>query len=99
MSPKVSRRLVLRGLGGVALSLPLLESFGRATAKAQDAAADTAYAIFFRQANGVACAQNSPLGDEMEPERFWPTATGALTEATLSGRALDELLDHASRLL
>lgn len=99
MSKKVSRRLVLRGLGGVALSLPLLESFGRATAKAQDAAGDTAYAIFLRQANGVACAQNSPLGDEMEPERFWPTATGALTEATLSGRALDELLDHASRLL
>jgi hypothetical protein len=99
MSRKVSRRLVLRGLGGVALSLPLLESFGRAAAKAQDAAADTSYAIFFRQANGVACAQNSPLGAEMEPERFWPTATGALTEATLGGRALDELLDHASRLL
>jgi hypothetical protein len=99
MSPKVSRRLVLRGLGGVVLSLPLLESFGRSLAKAQDAAADTTYAIFFRQANGVACAQNSPLGAQMEPERFWPTATGALTSATLSGRALDELLDHASRLL
>ena len=94
----LSRRMVLRGLGGVALSLPLLESFGRPVAKAQDAAADTTFAIFFRQANGVACAQNSPLGDG-EPERFWPTATGALTEATLNGRALDELLDHASRLL
>ena len=99
MSPKVSRRLVLRGIGGVALSLPLLESFGRAPAKAQDAPSDTSYAIFFRQANGVACAQNSPLGAEMEPERFWPTATGALTSATLGGRALDELLDHTSRIL
>jgi len=97
-SQRVSRRMVLRGLGGVALSLPLLESFGRPAAKAQDAAADTTYAIFFRQANGVACEQNSPLGGG-EPERFWPSATGPLTEATLSGRALDELLDHASRLL
>lgn len=100
MSRKVSRRMVLRGLGGVALSLPLLESFVEpAPAKAQDAAGDSTYAIFFRQANGVACQQNSPLGDQMEPERFWPTATGALSAATLGGRALDELLDHASRLL
>jgi hypothetical protein len=98
MSRTVSRRMVLRGLGGVALSLPLLESFYRPVAKAQDAAADTTFAIFFRQANGVACAQNSPLGGG-EPERFWPTATGPLTQATLGGRALDELLDHASRLL
>lgn len=96
---KISRRMVLRGLGGVALSLPLLESFGRPAAKAQDAASDSTYAIFFRQANGVACAQSSPLGGSGEPERFWPSATGALTAATLGGRALDELLDHASHLL
>jgi hypothetical protein len=96
---KLSRRMVLRGLGGVALSLPLLESFGRSQARAQDAAPDTSFAIFFRQANGVACAQNSPLGEEMEPERFWPTATGALSAATVQGRALDELTEHLGRIL
>jgi hypothetical protein len=98
MSPKyVTRRMVLRGLGGATLALPLLESFAPRSARAQ-AQDGTSFAVFFRQANGVACEQDSPLGDG-EPERFWPTAEGALTEQTLSGRALEELLDHSSRIL
>lgn len=99
MTPKyLTRRTVLRGLGGATLALPLLESFAPRGARAQAQDGAQSYAVFFRQANGVACEQNSPLGDG-EPERFWPTAEGALSAQTLSGRALDELVDHGSRLL
>jgi hypothetical protein len=93
---KVSRRFVLRGIGGAALALPILESFGGG-ARAQAAQASP-FAIFFRQANGVACEQDSQLGHR-EPERFWPTENGPLTPETMSGRALEELLTHRERLL
>jgi hypothetical protein len=93
---KVTRRFVLRGIGGAALALPVLESFaGRAGAQEVTA---KPFAIFFRQANGVACEQNSQLGHR-EPERFWPTQPGPLSPETLNGRALDELLAHRERLL
>lgn len=96
---KISRRQVLRGLGGAALSLPLLESFARRPALAQELA-DQRYAIFLRQANGVAAAQNSPLdGGTTEPERFWPRSHGALTTESMQGRAVDELTDYRDRLL
>jgi hypothetical protein len=99
MTRTISRRLVLKGVGGAMLALPLLESFPvrRARAQANGADAPAPFAIFFRQANGVACAQNAELGQE--PERFWPTQTGALTADTLKGRALDELAGYASKLL
>ena len=99
MSPKLSRRIVLRGLGGAALAAPLLESlpFGRSRARAQ--AGGQTFAIFLRQANGVACEQNSPLADGDEPERFWPTQPGALAPETLAGRALEELVEHRDHLL
>jgi hypothetical protein len=97
---KVTRRLVLRGMGGVALSLPLLEGLGpaRSTARAQDATSGTSFAVFFRQANGVACEQDSQLGSR-ESERFWPTETGPLTSATMDGRAVSELAAHRDKLL
>jgi hypothetical protein len=98
MTRKLTRRLALQGIGGAALALPLLESFPKQRAHAQAMPDDTRYAIFFRQANGVACEQNSPVSDD-EPERFWPTQTGALTSQTLSGRALDELATYSSKLL
>lgn len=93
---KVTRRIVLQGLGGAVLGLPFLESLGRREARAQ--AAGETFAIFFRQANGVAQETNS---DEIgyEPERFYPTELGPLTEGTLSGRALDELGAFRDRLL
>ena len=97
MTKHFTRRMVLRGVGGATLALPLLESFAPSRARAQELG--QTYAVFFRQANGVACAQNSPLGGSGEPERFWPTAVGALTSGTLSGRALEELLDHSAHLL
>jgi hypothetical protein len=73
-----------------------LEGLAPRNVKAQDAAVPP-YAIFLRQANGVATEQSSDFGDE--PERFWPREFGALNEANLSGRGLDELTDFAAKLL
>lgn len=91
----ISRRTVLKGAGGVAMTLPFLE--GLAPKSARAAEGDTPFAIFFRQANGCASAQNTELGSE--PERFWPTQAGALTAETMGGRAVGELVDFADRLL
>ncbi|QRK07217.1 DUF1552 domain-containing protein [Archangium violaceum] len=94
---KLSRRLVLQGLGGTVLGLPLLEGLLPGGAEAAETQA-LPYAIFFRQANGVAAAQTtSELGSE--PERFWPKSMGALTPESMSGRAVGELVNHRSRLL
>jgi hypothetical protein len=99
---KVTRRFVLRGFGGVALALPLLEGVSlevaRGLALGRAPASGTSFAIFFRQANGVACEQDNHLGGT-EPERFWPAATGMLTPDTMRGRAVDELLDYRDKLL
>lgn len=92
---KLSRRLVLRGIGGAVLGLPFLESIGR-TAPAR-ADAESSFAIFFRQGNGVAAAQNTEVG--MEPERFWANALGPLTSGTTDGRTLAELAPYHSRIL
>ncbi len=93
---KMHRRHVLKGIGGATVALPLLEAFSPRKAQAGGSLVPS-YAIFFRQANGVACAQNTEIG--AEPERFWPTAEGTLTPATVAGRALEELGDHLDRLL
>jgi len=91
------RHLVLGGLGGAVLGLPWLESLRGRAALAQSAAAPP-FAIFLRQANGVAAEQDTnEIG--REPERFWPTATGPLSEETLADRALAQLAAHSSRLL
>lgn len=92
----VSRRIVLKGIGGVALALPLLESL--APRRAVAASGGQTFAIFFRQACGVQSSlSNGELGDE--PERFWPKNVGALDAANVSGRALDELSDYLASLL
>lgn len=94
-----SRRAFVRGLGGFTLALPVLEGgLGRleSTAHAESTPWEP-YAIFLRQANGCASAQHTEVG--AEPERFWPASPGALTEASLDGRALDELRDHRHHLL
>jgi hypothetical protein len=92
----LNRRVFLRGVGGAVLGLPALEAFSSRRAYAQEA--PPPFAIFFRQANGVAQAhRNGELGEE--PERFWPRSLGALTAASLEGRALGELAAHASDLL
>ncbi|MBZ4412809.1 DUF1552 domain-containing protein [Myxococcus faecalis] len=94
---KLSRRMVLKGLGGTMLSLPFLEGLMPRTALAADPVVRP-YAIFFRQANGVASAQTtSELG--AEPERFWPRTLGALTADSMAGRAVGVLEAHRAHLL
>ena len=87
------RRRFLRGAGAV-LGLPLLDGFRGKTARAE---VTPGYAVFVVGMNGVQQAS----GYEGEPERFWPSQTGALTKAGLaadSGRATSELANHAERL-
>lgn len=94
---KTNRRTILKGLGGFTLALPFLEGLrSGGTARAGEAVVDP-FAIFLRQANGCASQQDTEVG--AEPERFWPTQPGELTAETMTGRALDELLDHRQRLL
>jgi hypothetical protein len=94
---KTHRRTILKGLGGFTLALPFLEGLrSGGTARAGETIVDP-FAIFLRQANGCASAQDTEVG--AEPERFWPTQPGELTAETLTGRALDELLDHREHLL
>ena len=57
----MTRRSFLRGVGGVTLALPFLETF--ATKEALAAEGRPTYSVFMRQGNGVAQAS----GDE--PER------------------------------
>ncbi|WP_437322211.1 DUF1552 domain-containing protein [Sorangium sp. So ce394] len=86
---------MLRGLFGVTVALPFLETFAprRAAAGTGDV---PPFAIFMRQANGVAQATND------EPEMFWPSETGPLSKESLerdSDRAVSELKDYAGQLI
>ncbi len=92
---RIGRRLMLRG-GGALLALPLLESVG--AARSSTVPREPPFAIFFRQACGVASQQTTTeVGPE--PERFWPRGVGRLTLQNLEGRAVDELREHAGQLL
>ncbi len=93
---KLSRRSVLRGLGGVSLALPVFESMMGSKAFAAEPRDRFFFAM--KAGNGVLQANNETS------ERFWPEATGALTTAGLktpgnAARATGELADFASRLL
>lgn len=96
---KLTRRFMLKGIGGSMLALPFLESLAWPRAARAQSQSVEPFAIFLRQANGVACEQGSPLADGGEPERFWPRSLGALTPESLQGRALDELTEQRSKLL
>lgn len=91
----ITRRRLLRGLFGVTVALPFLESLAprRALAGSGDV---PPFAIFVRQANGVAQKTSD------EPEMFWPREVGPLTRATMeadSDRAVSELKDYAEKLI
>ena len=96
----LSRRLFLRGVGGITLGLPLLDAFGPHEAAAASASPDR-FALFVVGANGVAMADPS----RGEPEKFWPTRTGPLTRDSLRAddfqhqRTVGMFADYASRLL
>lgn len=92
---EISRRRMLMGAGVSALCLPFLEGLGEASA---DGVSLEPFAIFFRQANGVA-AQEVSANFPQEPERFWPREFGALTPENVDGRAVGELAEHLHRLL
>ncbi|MEZ4317230.1 MAG: DUF1552 domain-containing protein [Myxococcota bacterium] len=90
-----SRRAVLTGIGGVTLALPWLESLRR-PAFAYNDGGPPRHAFFLRNGNGVQQADNG------EPDRFWPSATGAISPSILSGRdagrAVSELAEYGDAL-
>jgi len=84
------------------LGLPVLETFLPRDASAQAAAARSPFVILVVGDNGVVQAGVS-LSVSSEPERFWPTATGSLTKASMTAdkatRSTGELSDYAEQLL
>jgi hypothetical protein len=89
----VNRRRFLRGLGGVVVGLPLLESLGytrfmSSSAQAQSTGQPIRFVTFF-QCNGA------------NMSKFWPTGGyGALTPAHFAAdRTLFPLLNHREKLL
>ena len=99
---EMNRRMVLRGAGGLMLGLPLLETLHAA----QGGGADRD-ALAVRPHRGRRQRRGSG-GRQLEraarePERFWPTATGTLTKASMTAdkatRSTGELADYADKLL
>ena len=97
----MDRRMVLRGAGGFMLGLPLLETFMPRKASAQTATRSP-FVLLVVGDNGVVQAGVS-LSVSSEPEMFWPTATGALTTASMTSdkatRSTGELAAYAQKLL
>jgi len=93
--------MVLRGAGGLMLGLPLLEGFMPRKAAAQTVTRSP-FVLLVVGDNGVVQAVFS-LSVSSEPERFWPTATGTLTKASMTAdkatRSTGELADYADKLL
>lgn len=88
MSVRVQRRAFLRGAGAVAIGLPFLEGLPARSAWAADAS--PVFSLYIVAACGV-------VGS-----KFFPDATGALTQASLaamSDKATSVLAPHASNLL
>ena len=100
-SLQMNRRMVLRGAGGLMLGLPLLETFMPRKAAAQTAMRSP-FVLIVVGDNGVVQAGVN-LNVLSEPERFWPTATGALTNASMTAdkatRSTGELAAYAEKLL
>jgi hypothetical protein len=91
----INRRAFLRGAGGVAIALPFLEGYLERSAFGA-LPTTPVFGFFICTANGVV---QSGGGD---PERFWPTALGAIDSAKLAAatdRCTSVLAEHASRLL
>ena len=98
---EMNRRRVLKGAGGLMLGLPMLEIFQPRRASAQTATRSP-FVLIVVSDNGVVQA-GVTLNGGGEPEKFWPTATGALTKEKMLAdkptRSTGELADYAEQLL
>jgi hypothetical protein len=85
--PRVNRRAFLRGVGGVSVALPFLESLPERSAWATDE--KPVFSLFICAACGVV------------PPQFFPAETGPLTGEALAeaGKATSHLSAHAQNLL
>ena len=81
----INRRAFLYGAGGIAIGLPFLEGMPERSAWA--AGAEPVFTFFMCAACGV------------EPKRFWPSSTGALSGLLSGGKAVDELAEFSKDLL
>ena len=81
----LTRRRFLRGMAGVTVGLPLLESVGAGPLRAQGTAPVTRF-LSFHCSSGV------------ETDRFWPSV-GNLTAASFAGKGTEALAPYADRLL
>ncbi len=93
----VGRRALLRGVGGVAVGLPLLDIM--TPRRAHAATPSPVFGAVVVEMNGVQQGQADGSG---EAERFWPAALGALTTASMtaaSDRATSVLAGYADKLL
>src|SRR3954468_10304649 len=87
MNLKIRRRNFLRGLGGVTLGLPFLETFAPRKAAAATAAAPKRLAVFFNH-NGV------------NMDKWFPaSAYGALTAASFMGTGMEPIAAYAPKIL
>lgn len=85
---KLSRRFFLRGLGGITVGLPVLESLLPRAARAQTAMQQPQRFVAFLECNGV------------NMSKFFPaTPYGPLTSASFTGTALAPLAGLESKLL
>lgn len=92
---RLNRRAFLYAAGTAGVALPFLEGMPERSAFAQSES--PVFGLFICTANGVVQQYAN------EPERFWPTQTGALTTANMSAsaseRATGILAEHADKLL
>jgi hypothetical protein len=90
---KLSRRAVLRGLGGVAIGLPFLEAMGcsNASAPASEKTGRAGYGLEFPKRLIVFYTPNGTV-----PENYWPT--GGESDFKLS-KILEPLETHKNELL
>jgi hypothetical protein len=100
-APKINRRMVLRGASGLMLGLPLLETFMPRHVNAQDEVRSP-FVLLVVSDNGVVQG-GVTLDGTGEPEMFWPTAFGPLSQDALMAdkatRSIGELAEHAEKLL
>ncbi|HET7544531.1 MAG TPA: DUF1552 domain-containing protein [Polyangiaceae bacterium] len=81
----INRRAFLYGAGTIAIGLPFLEGLPERSAWAANA--QPIFTFFLCAACGV------------EPKKFWPGSTGALSGLLSSGKAVDALSEQAKDLL